>query len=325
MIKSIDFVDSEYSNFYVAGRSVREKALENIDISKILSKNSKANLHILLRTDIIGLDSEDIIEISKLVQFFPSCVICDDYAMMIISKKPFPQSDDKMDQFTHIAETSDIVKIDSVGWQIVEDMQDVANLHDEVYSDLVDEALSQGVHIYDQSSTFLWHDTKYGKGVVIEPNVYIGPGVKIGDNVTIKAFSYIEGAEIKDRATIGPYARIRGETVIGEGSKIGNFVEVKNSALKPGVKAGHLSYIGDSQIGDRVNIGAGVVTCNYDGKNKHKTIIGNDAFIGTNSSLIAPLEIGKNSLVGAGSFINSDVPDNSFTKGRSKQEIRDKK
>lgn len=167
--------------------------------------------------------------------------------------------------------------------------------------------MQNGVTLVHPASTFFSFDTEIKNDVVIEPNVFFGAKVKIEQNCTIKSFSYIEGVEIQEGCNIGPFARIRGKTKIGSKSKIGNFVEVKNSTLENEVKSGHLSYIGDATIGNNVNVGAGVVFCNYDGVSKHQTIIEEDVFLGSNSSLVAPLKIQKNSLIGAGSVITKDV------------------
>jgi bifunctional UDP-N-acetylglucosamine pyrophosphorylase/glucosamine-1-phosphate N-acetyltransferase len=195
----------------------------------------------------------------------------------------------------------------------------------EIQAKLRQNAIDMGVNLQDPSTTYLSYDTSFGSGVIIEPCVYIGSNVKIHDNVRIRAFSYIEGAEIEDGAEIGPFARIRGNSKIGTNVKIGNFVEIKNTEIASGTKASHLSYIGDSKIGKNVNIGAGVITCNYDGFKKHITIIKDDSFIGSNSSLIAPITIGSRSLIGAGSFINKDVPDDAFSEGRAKQIMKPNK
>ncbi len=162
-------------------------------------------------------------------------------------------------------------------------------------------------------------DTKIGKNVVIEPYVVIGSKVKIGNNVNIKSFSHLENCIIESKVDIGPYARIRPGALLKEGSKVGNFVEIKKSTLGKNSKVNHLTYIGDSQIGKSVNIGAGTITCNYDGIKKSKTKIQDKVFIGSNTSLIAPLTIGKNSVVGAGSVITKNVKQKSLALTRSLQ------
>ena len=169
------------------------------------------------------------------------------------------------------------------------------------------EAMAQGVTLIDPASTWLSVDTKFGRDIIIEPSVFIGPNVEIGDDSYIKAFSHLEGAVIGEAAAIGPYARLRPGTVIGKSGKVGNFVETKNAVLGEGAKANHLSYIGDAVVGAKANIGAGTITCNYDGFNKWKTTIGEGAFIGSNTALVAPVDIGAGAIVGAGSTITKSV------------------
>ena len=166
---------------------------------------------------------------------------------------------------------------------------------------------------------FFSKDTKIGKNVIIDPYVVIGKKVKIGNNVTIKAFSHLEDCKIENKVDIGPFARIRPGVVLKSGSKIGNFVEIKKSTLGINSKVNHLTYIGDSQIGKSVNIGAGTITCNYDGVKKNKTKIKDNVFIGSNSSLVAPLTIEENSVVGAGSVITKNVKKKSLALTRSLQ------
>jgi|TARA_X000001036_G_scaffold104973_1_gene98108 UDP-N-acetylglucosamine diphosphorylase/glucosamine-1-phosphate N-acetyltransferase len=179
--------------------------------------------------------------------------------------------------------------------------------------------LKSGVLMTGPETIFFSNDTKIGKNVIIEPYVVIGKKVKIGNNVIIKSFSHLESCKIENKVEIGPYARIRPDTILREGSKIGNFVEVKKSIVGKKSKVNHLSYIGDSQIGRSVNIGAGTITCNYDGIKKNKTKIKDNVFIGSNSSLIAPVTINKKSIVGAGSVISNNVKEKSLALTRSKQ------
>ena len=176
-----------------------------------------------------------------------------------------------------------------------------------------------GVKMMGPETIFFSNDTKIGKNVIIEPYVVIGKKVKIGSNVIIKSFSHLESCKIENKVEIGPYARIRPNTILKEGSRIGNFVEVKKSTVGKKSKVNHLSYIGDSQIGKSVNIGAGTITCNYDGVKKSKTKIKDNVFIGSNSSLVAPVTINKKSIVGAGSVITSNVKEKSLALTRSKQ------
>ena len=179
--------------------------------------------------------------------------------------------------------------------------------------------LKLGVLMTGSETIFFSNDTKIGKNVIIEPYVVIGKKVKIGSNVIIKSFSYLESCKIEDRVEIGPYARIRPNTILKEGSKIGNFVEIKKSTVGKKSKVNHLSYIGDSEIGKSVNIGAGTITCNYDGVKKSKTKIKDNVFIGSNSSLVAPVTINKKSIVGAGSVITKNVKEKSLALTRPKQ------
>jgi|TARA_B100000214_G_scaffold315552_1_gene248834 UDP-N-acetylglucosamine diphosphorylase/glucosamine-1-phosphate N-acetyltransferase len=181
-------------------------------------------------------------------------------------------------------------------------------------------AIKSGVNLIAPETIFMSSDTKFGKNVTINPYVVIGKKVKIGNNVEILSFSHIEGAKIENKVTIGPYARIRPGTHLMSGVKIGNFVETKKSKVKSNSKVNHLSYIGDSEIGKNTNIGAGTITCNYDGIKKNKTIISDNVFIGSNTSLVAPVKIKRKSIVGAGSVITKDVKENSLALERSEQE-----
>ena len=183
--------------------------------------------------------------------------------------------------------------------------------------------MKKGVHISMADTSFIHPDTQFGENVIIEPNVHIGEGVVIGDNVVIKSFSYLEGANIKEGTIIGPFARIRPQSNIGENSKVGNFVELKNANIADNVKINHLSYIGDANLGSGTNIGAGTITCNFDGVEKYKTLIGKNVFIGSNTSLVAPIEISDNSYIGSGSVITKDVPTNSLALSRSDQVTKD--
>ena len=186
--------------------------------------------------------------------------------------------------------------------------------------------LKLGVKMIGYETIFFSKDTKIGKNVTIEPYVVIGSKVKIGNNVTIKSFTHLEDCKIENKVEIGPYARIRPGSVLKEGSKVGNFVEIKKSTLGKKSKVNHLSYIGDSAIGKSVNIGAGTITCNYDGVKKSKTKIKNNVFIGSNSSLVAPITIEEDSVIGAGSVITKNVKKKSLALTRSLQtEIRNYK
>ena len=176
-----------------------------------------------------------------------------------------------------------------------------------------------GVMMIGPETIFFSDDTKIGKNVIINPYVVIGKKIKIGNNVTINSFSHLEDCKIENKVHVGPYARIRPGAILKEGSKVGNFVEIKKSTIGKKSKINHLSYIGDSEIGKEVNIGAGTITCNYDGIKKSKTKIKDNVFIGSNSSLVAPVTINKNSVIGAGSVITKNVKQNSLALARSLQ------
>ena len=184
-------------------------------------------------------------------------------------------------------------------------------------------ALEAGVTMIAPETVYLAADTSFGNDVTIEPFVVIGPGVTIADGAVIHSFSHIVQASIGKKASVGPYARLRPGTSLGEGARVGNFVEVKAATLEAGVKVNHLSYIGDAHVGANANIGAGTITCNYDGVGKHKTEIGAGAFVGTNSSLVAPVKIGAGAYIGSGSVITKDVPDDALAVERSQQTIRE--
>jgi len=191
---------------------------------------------------------------------------------------------------------------------------------DNSYQDkLRNKAVAKGVTFASKDTVFLSGDTKFGKNVKIGPYVFIGKKVVIKNNVEILSFTHIENATLENKVVVGPFARIRPGTFLSEGSRVGNFVEIKKSKVGKESKINHLTYIGDSDIGKNVNVGAGTITCNYDGKNKNKTKIFDNAFIGSNSSLVAPVKIGKNSIVGAGSVITNNVKDKSLALTRAKQ------
>ena len=170
------------------------------------------------------------------------------------------------------------------------------------------QAMADGATLIAPETVFFAHDTVIGRDVTIEPNVVFGPGTVIADNVVIHAFSHLEGAQVRSGCSVGPFARLRPGAIMEEGAKVGNFVEMKKATLGKGAKASHLTYLGDAEVGAGANIGAGTITCNYDGWFKYKTVIGEGAFIGSNSSLIAPVTIGKGAIVGAGSAVSKDVP-----------------
>ena len=191
--------------------------------------------------------------------------------------------------------------------------------YQKVQSKLRNKFLRSGVKLIGPDTIYFSNDTKIGKNVTIEPFVVFGSKVKIGNNVNIKSFSHLENCKIENKVEVGPYARIRPGSVLKDGSKVGNFVEIKKSTIGKSSKVNHLSYIGDSKIGKSVNVGAGTITCNYDGVKKSKTNIKDNAFIGSNSSLVAPITIERNSVVGAGSVITKKVKKGSLALTRALQ------
>ncbi len=181
-------------------------------------------------------------------------------------------------------------------------------------------AMEQGATLIDLASVYFAHDTKLGKDVIIHPHVVFGEKVEVRDNVEIRAFCHIDGAILHEHAIIGPFARIRPGSDIGESAHVGNFVELKNTKLEKGAKVNHLSYVGDAHVGEKTNIGAGTITCNYDGVNKYKTEIGAHAFIGSNTALVAPVKIGDGAIIGAGSVITRDVAQDALAIARAGQQ-----
>jgi bifunctional UDP-N-acetylglucosamine pyrophosphorylase/glucosamine-1-phosphate N-acetyltransferase len=180
--------------------------------------------------------------------------------------------------------------------------------------------MREGVTLVAPETVFFAHDTVLGRDVTVEPNVVFGPGVSVADDVVIHAFSHLEGASVASGAEIGPYARLRPGAQVGARAKVGNFVEMKKAVLGEGAKANHLSYIGDADVGAGANIGAGTITCNYDGFFKYRTVIGEGAFIGSNSALVAPVSIGAGAIVGAGSTVTKDVEADALCLVRPAQE-----
>jgi bifunctional UDP-N-acetylglucosamine pyrophosphorylase/glucosamine-1-phosphate N-acetyltransferase len=176
-----------------------------------------------------------------------------------------------------------------------------------------------GATLIAPETVFFSHDTQIGGDVTIEPNVFIGPGVKIENGATIRAFCHLEGAVVANGAVIGPFARLRPGANIGQNARVGNFCEIKTAAVHDGAKITHFTYVGDAEVGAWANVGAGTITCNYDGANKYRTKIGENAFIGSNSALVAPVTIGRGAYIGSGSVITKDVPDDALAVGRGRQ------
>lgn len=220
---------------------------------------------------------------------------------------------------------SHVVEAESEELSGINTREQLANAESVMQWRLRKSAMAAGVTMVDPASVFLRADTKIAPDVIIHPQVVFGKEVTVESGVEIRSFSHIEGAHIKSGAIIGPFARLRPGSVIGENAHIGNFVELKNTRLGDGAKANHLSYVGDSEVGVGANIGAGTITCNYDGVNKHKTTIGAGAFIGSNTSLVAPVSIGTNAVIGAGSVITENVPDGNLALERSQQIIKERK
>ncbi len=183
-------------------------------------------------------------------------------------------------------------------------------------------AMDAGATLLDPDSVHLSFDTAFGRDVVVEPHVVFGPGVRVGDGARIRGFSHLEGATVGNGVVVGPFARLRPGTELGEGAQVGNFVEVKQATIEAGAKVMHLSYIGDARVGERANVGAGTITCNYDGFTKSRTDIGAGASIGSNTALIAPVKVGDGAMVGAGSVIAEDVPDDALALTRAPQDTR---
>lgn len=205
---------------------------------------------------------------------------------------------------------------------------DLANAELLMQDRLREAAMAAGVTLIDPATVYLAADTRFGRDVVVEPNVFFGPGVTVGDTVTVRGFSHIAGTAgrpviIGDGVTVGPFARLREGTVLEAGVRIGNFVETKQTLMRAGAKANHLSYVGDSEVGEQANIGAGTITCNFDGHSKHRTEIGAAAFIGSNTALVAPVRVGAGALVAAGSTVTTDVPDDAVAFGRGRQTVKD--
>ncbi len=216
-----------------------------------------------------------------------------------------------------VCETADDAEVMGVN-----DRADLARAEAAMQRRLRGRALAGGATLIDPASVHLSFDTALGEDVTIGPQVVFGPGVRVGDRAEIRAFSHIEGAEIGAGAVVGPFARLRPGARIGARVRIGNFVEIKAAVVEEGARVGHLSYVGDARVGRAANIGAGTITCNYDGAVKSRTEIGADAFVGSNSALVAPVRIGDRALVGAGSVITRDVPDGALALARGRQTVK---
>jgi bifunctional UDP-N-acetylglucosamine pyrophosphorylase/glucosamine-1-phosphate N-acetyltransferase len=208
-------------------------------------------------------------------------------------------------------------------WRAADDKVQLAELEAWFQAKKREAAMRAGVTLIDPSSVWFSFDTEIGADTVVAPNTFFGPGVKIGRNVEIKGFCHFEGASVEDGAVLGPFARLRPGARIGAGAHIGNYVEIKNAAVEAGAKVNHLTYIGDARVGAKANIGAGTITCNYDGYEKFHTDIGAGAFVGSNSSLVAPVKIGDGAIVGAGSVVTEDVPADALVVERAPAVVRE--
>jgi bifunctional UDP-N-acetylglucosamine pyrophosphorylase/glucosamine-1-phosphate N-acetyltransferase len=215
-----------------------------------------------------------------------------------------------------------VVPVDEAEAQGVNDRVQLSVAEAAIQARLRRTAQLGGATLVAPETVFLSADTVLGRDVLVEPHVVFGPGVRVGDGCIVHAFSHLEGASLAEGVSIGPYARLRPGAVLETGSRVGNFVELKNARLGAGAKANHLSYLGDSEVGPGANIGAGTITCNYDGVNKHRTTIGAGAFIGSNSALVAPVSVGAGAIVGAGSVITAEVPEDALAVGRGRQANR---
>ena len=211
------------------------------------------------------------------------------------------------------------INVKTIKIKIMNKLINKANSHRLLQEQLRNKALEKGVNLISPETIFLSKDTIFGKNVTVEPYVVFGPKVNIGDNSFIKSFTYVEGTKIKKNVTVGPYARLRSGTILKNNTKIGNFVETKKTSINVNSKVNHLSYIGDTTIGKNSNIGAGTITCNYDGIKKFKTKISDNVFVGSNSSLVAPIKLEKGSVIGAGSVITKNVKKKSLALTRSSQ------
>ena len=215
-----------------------------------------------------------------------------------------------------------VVPVDEPEAQGVNDRVQLAAAEAVVQARLRRAALLGGATLAAPETVFFSHDTVLGRDVTVEPNVVFGPGVTVADGCTVRAFAHLTDVRLEAGVKVGPFVRMRGGAVLEQGAEIGNFVELKNTRMGPGAKAAHLTYLGDAEVGAKANVGAGTITCNYDGVFKHRTSIGAGAFIGSNSALVAPVTIGAGALVAAGSVITQDVPEGALAVARGRQEVR---
>ena len=326
------YADNPFIDQEIIKNMVNLKKKNNSDIVLLAVNTNKKNEY-----GRILLDKED--KVKKIVEFKDATndqkkvALCNSGIMLLKSEvlkkliiKVRPRNKKKEYYLTDIIELAnknsfkvDYIKSNFLKTLGVNTKQELAIAEECFQNTLREKFISEGVKLLDPKNVFFNHDTKIGKDVIIEPNVFFGPDVTIKNNVHIKDFSHLEGAKILDNAIIGPFARLRPGTVIGPNSHIGNFVEIKKSNIKKNSKINHLSYLGDSKVGENVNVGAGVITCNYDGIKKNKTIINDNVFVGSNVSLVAPIKLGKSSIVGAGSVITQSVKEKALAVERNLQ------
>lgn len=327
MIKSWHFIDNKFSSLLIASRPLSEYSQDSVDYFRNTNISTRfGNAVVFIKSNLVGFTPDIYKKILDASQKLPICYKMRDEPVLYISSSENDSNVPAEDVFSNIDDSLQIRNLQDILDLSVEDLWLINNAkiyaeyNAHIQQQLYAKATENEVYIMDKSTVSFAYDTVFGKNITIEPNVYFGTGVVIEDNISIKSFSYLEGVTIRNNATIGPFARIRPTSEIKQSAKVGNFVEIKNSTLGDKTKVGHLSYIGDSTLGNNVNVGAGVVTCNYDGQKKHKTIVGDNVFLGTNSSIVAPITIGHDSFIGAGSFINNNVPDGYFAVGRAKQQ-----
>ena len=326
------YADNPFIDQEIIKNMVNLKKKNNSDIVLLAVNTNKKNEY-----GRILLDEED--KVKKIVEFKDATndqkrvSLCNSGIMLLKSEvlkklitKISPRNKKKEYYLTDIIELAnknsfkvDYIKSNFLKTLGVNTKQELAIAEECFQNTLREKFISEGVKLLDPKSVFFNHDTKIGKDVIIEPNIFFGPDVTIKNNVHIKAFSHLEGVKILDNAIIGPFARLRPGTVIGPNSHIGNFVEIKKSNIKKNSKINHLSYLGDSKVGENVNVGAGVITCNYDGIKKNKTIIKDNVFVGSNVSLVAPIKLEKSSIVGAGSVITQSVKEKALAVERNLQ------
>ncbi|HEY8383571.1 MAG TPA: bifunctional UDP-N-acetylglucosamine diphosphorylase/glucosamine-1-phosphate N-acetyltransferase GlmU [Microvirga sp.] len=207
--------------------------------------------------------------------------------------------------------------------QGVNDRAQLAVVERDLQNRLRSAAMAEGVTLIAPETVYFSHDTRIGRDTVVEPHVVFGPGVQVGEDAVVHAFSHLEGALVASKASVGPFARLRPGANLGPGAKVGNFVEIKNAELGAGAKVSHLTYLGDATVGAEANIGAGTITCNYDGFAKYRTVIGEGAFVGSNSALVAPVTIGAGAFVGSGSVVTDDVPEDALAVARGRQTVKE--